>query len=91
MSWISDLDLITPDMASTQASPRLTHSYPFTIVEMQELEVTPLNDDHDLYKVCLELNNVRACTFVSSMHLVQEKRAQLENRILAASLQAFNE
>ena len=58
---------------------------------MQELEVTPLNDDHDLYKVCLEEDGISACTLVSSMHLVEPKRAQLKNRILAASLQAFNE
>ena len=56
---------------------------------MQELEVTPLNDDHDLYKVCLEENGVRACTLVSSMHLVEEKRRQLERSILITSKQAL--
>jgi hypothetical protein len=88
---MAEIVVITPDMASTQALPRLTHFSPFTIVEMQELEVTPLNDDHDLYKVCLEEDGISACTLVSSMHLVEPKRAQLKNRILAASLQAFDE
>ena len=88
---MAEIVVITPDMASTQDSPRLTHFCPFTIVEMQELEVTPLNDDHDLYKVCLEEDGISACTLVSSMHLVEPKRAQLKNRILAASLQAFDE
>ena len=82
---------ITPDMASTQDSPRLTHFSPFTTVEMQELEVTPLNDDHDLYKVCLNSHGISACTLVSSWHLVEEKRKQLEQSIIAVSRQAFNE
>jgi hypothetical protein len=88
---ISDSNLITRSTAFSLASLRLTHFFPFTTVEMQELEVTPLNDDHDLYKVCLEEDGISACTLVSSMHLVEPKRAQLKNRILAASLQAFNE
>ena len=78
-------------MASTQASPRLTHFSPFTTVEMQELQVSPLNDDHDLYKVCLMENGISACTLVSSMHLVDEKRKQLEQSIIVVSRQAFNE
>jgi hypothetical protein len=58
---------------------------------MQELEVSPLNDSHDLYKVCLEDNGVRACTLVSSHHLVEDKRKQLERSIMVVSLQAFSE
>jgi hypothetical protein len=58
---------------------------------MQELQVSPLNDDHDLYKVCLEENGISACTLVSSMHLVEEKRRQLERSIMVVSRQAFNE
>ena len=57
---------------------------------MQDLEVTPLNDDYDLYKVCLEDNGVRACTLVSSMHLVEDKRRQLQRSVLLASMQAFD-
>ena len=57
---------------------------------MQDLEVTPLNDDHDLYRVCLEENGVRACTLVSSMHLVEEKRRGLALNILNASKQAYD-
>lgn len=56
---------------------------------MQELEVTPLNDDHDLYKVCLEEAGIRACTLVSSMHLVEEKRKGLALNILNASKKAL--
>jgi hypothetical protein len=58
---------------------------------MAELEVSPLNDDHDLYRVCLEENGVRACTLVSSMHLVEDKRRQLEQSIISISRQVFNE
>ena len=58
---------------------------------MSELEVSPLDDSHDLYKVCLEENGVRACTFVSSMHLVEDKRKQLERSIMALSRQAFSD
>jgi hypothetical protein len=57
---------------------------------MQDLEVTPLNDDYDLYKVCLEDNGIRACTLVSSMHLVEDKRRQLSLSILNTSKQAFD-
>ena len=57
---------------------------------MQELEVSPLNDDYDLYKVCLEKDGIRACTLVSSMHLVEEKRSQLSRSILNTSKQAFD-
>jgi hypothetical protein len=78
-------------MAFTQGSPRLTHFSPFTTVDMQELQVSPLNDDHDLYKVCLEENGISACTLVSSMHLVEEKRRQLQQSIIVVSRQAFNE
>ena len=56
---------------------------------MQDLEVTPLNDDYDLYKVCLEENGIRACTLVSSMHLVEDKRRQLSLSILNTSKQAL--
>ena len=56
---------------------------------MSDLEVTPLNDDYDLHKVCLEENGVRACTLVSSMHLVEDKRRQLSLSILNTSKQAL--
>jgi hypothetical protein len=56
---------------------------------MQELEVTPLNDDHHLYKVCLTENGVTACTLVSSHHLVEDKRSQLHQSIIDASKQAL--
>ena len=58
---------------------------------MSDLEVTPLNDNHELYKVCLEVNNVQSCTLVSSMHLVEDKRKQLEQSIMVVSRQAFSE
>ena len=58
---------------------------------MKELEVTPLDEAVTLYKVCLEENGIRACTLVSSHHLIEDKRAQLKNQILLASQQAFSE
>ena len=58
---------------------------------MQELEVSPLNDTHELYKVCLESNGVRACTLVSSMHLVEDKRRQLQRSVYLVSARAFDE
>ena len=57
---------------------------------MQQLQVTPLNDDHDLYKVCLESHGISACALVSSMHLAEAKRKQLERSILLLSTDAFN-
>ncbi len=56
---------------------------------MSDLEVTPLDEAVSLYKVCLEENGVRACTLVSSMHLVEDKRKQLQLSILNASKQAL--
>ena len=44
---------------------------------LPELEVSPLDDNYDLYRVCLEEHGIRACTLVSSMHLVEDKRRQL--------------
>ena len=58
---------------------------------MTELEVTPLDEAVTLYKVCLEENGIRACTLVSSHHLIEDKRAQLKNQILLASQQAFSD
>ena len=58
---------------------------------MQDLEVTPLNDNHDLYKVTLQENGISASAFVSSMHLVEEKRKQLERSIMVLSRRAFDE
>ena len=58
---------------------------------MTDLEVTPLDEAVTLYKVCLEENGIRACTLVSSHHLIEDKRAQLKNQILLASQQAFSE
>ena len=58
---------------------------------MPDLEVSPLDDNHDLYKVCLEDNGVRACTLVSSMHLVEDKRRQLKRSVFLVSARAFDE
>ena len=57
---------------------------------MQDLEVSPLNDTHDLYKVCFEEDGVRACTLVSSMHLVEDKRRQLKRSVFLVSARAFD-
>ena len=58
---------------------------------MPDLEVSPLDDNHNLYKVCLEDNGVRACTLVSSMHLVEDKRRQLKRSVFLVSARAFDE
>ena len=44
---------------------------------LPELEVTPLDDSYDLYRVSLEEHGIRAWALVSSMHLVEDKRRQL--------------
>jgi len=42
------------------------------------------------YRVSLSLNGVTACTYVSSMHLIEEKRSQLRNACLRDSYRTFD-
>ena len=56
---------------------------------MADLDVTPTADD--MLKVCLTQEGLTSCCFVSSQHLVQDHRKQLEranSRKAAAAFQA---
>lgn len=46
-------------------------------------------EDGTMYEVCLEQDGIRKCCLVSSMHLVESHRKQLENAIKRESLKAF--
>jgi hypothetical protein len=46
--------------------------------------------DDNMYRVCLSLNSVTACTYVSSMHLIEEKREQLRGACLRDSYHVFD-
>ena len=52
------------------------------------MDLRNTNDGH-MYEVCLEIDGIRECTFVSSMHLVEDKRHQLEAAIKRRALNAF--
>jgi hypothetical protein len=51
---------------------------PWTVSE-PELELETMPDDQ--VKVCLTDRGITACTYVSSMHLVEDKRKQLKAAI----------
>lgn len=51
------------------------------------LSIEPTDDD--MLRVCLESDGLKVCTFVSSHHLVDQKRPQLEQAILKLSHDAF--
>jgi len=46
--------------------------------------------DDSMYRVCFSLNGVTACTYVSSMHLIDEKRPRLREACLRDSYRAFD-
>ena len=46
--------------------------------------------DDNMCRVCLSLNGVTACTNVSSMHLIEEKREQLRGACLRDSYNVFD-
>ena len=46
--------------------------------------------DDDCIRVCLTEDGITACTVVSSMHLVEDKRKQLQAAIAREALDAFN-
>lgn len=54
------------------------------------LELRTVEDGH-MYEVCLEEEGIRECTYVSSMHLVDEKESQLRAAIRRKALEAFIE
>ena len=57
---------------------------------MTDLRVSDLRSDH-MYEVCLDLDGFTECTFVSSLHLVEDKSRQLKAAIQRRSLNAFIE
>ena len=48
-------------------------------------------DNDTMYEVCLEVDGIRECCFVSSMHLVDEKEPQLREAIRRRAFNAFIE
>ena len=46
--------------------------------------------DDDCIRVCLTRDGITACTTVSSHHLVEDKRPQLEAAINREAARAFN-
>ena len=46
--------------------------------------------DDDCIRVCLTEDGITACTVVSSMHLVEDKRKRLQAAIQREALDAFN-
>ena len=52
------------------------------------MELRNTQDGH-MYEVCLEIDGIRECAFVSSMHLVEDKRQQLKAAIKRRALDAF--
>ena len=54
------------------------------------MELRNTEDGH-MYEVCLEEDGIRECTFVSSMHLVEDKKRQLRAAIKRRALNSFIE
>jgi len=54
---------------------------------MDELDIQHLGDDN--LRVCLMRDGIRACTHVSSWHLAEDKRPQLQRAIQRRAAQAF--
>ena len=52
------------------------------------MDLRNTNDGH-MYEVCLEIDGIRECAFVSSMHLVEDKKQQLKAAIKRRALDAF--
>ena len=57
---------------------------------MTELRVSDLRSDH-MYEVCLDEDGFTECTYVSSLHLVDDKNPQLKAAIRRRALNAFVE
>ena len=57
---------------------------------MTDLRVGALRPDH-MYEVCLEQDGFTECTYVSSLHLVDDKNPQLKAAIRRRALNAFVE
>ena len=57
---------------------------------MPDLRVSDLRSDH-MYQVCLDEDGFTECTYVSSLHLVDDKNRQLKAAIRRRALNAFVE
>ena len=57
---------------------------------MPDLRVSDLRSDH-MYQVCLDEDGFTECTYVSSLHLVDDKKMQLKAAVRRRALQAFVE
>jgi len=44
-----------------------------------------------MYEVCLTIDGIRECAYVSSMHLIEDKKQQLTAAIKRRALDAFVE
>ncbi len=56
-------------------------------MDPSSLSIQPTDDD--MLKVCLESDGLQVCSFVSSHHLVDQKKSQLKQAILKLSHDAF--
>ena len=54
------------------------------------MELRSTNDGH-MYEVCLTEDGITECCYVSSMHLVEDKKRQLKAAIKRRALDAFVE
>ena len=57
---------------------------------MPDLRVSELRANH-MYQVCLDQDGFTECTYVSSLHLVNDKSQQLKEAVRRRALQAFVE
>ena len=57
---------------------------------MTDLRVSDLRANH-MYEVCLEEDGFTECTYVSSLHLVDDKKMQLKAAVRRRALNAFVE
>lgn len=54
------------------------------------MELRNTSDGH-MYEVCLTIDGIRECAYVSSMHLVDDKKKQLTEAIKRRALDSFVE
>jgi hypothetical protein len=57
-------------------------------VKNEDFWYEPTEDD--MYRVCMKIDGVEACCTVSSMHLIEEKRAQLRGACTRKAYEAFD-
>lgn len=52
---------------------------------------TTVTDDGQMYEVCAHEDGIKACCFVSSMHLIPQHEKQLRDAVRRKALNAFVE